>query len=64
MSLLQMVVVILIGMQALYCVESSRKSLISNLDLTGNASSVHSEGREAKNIIEGSRDKVKGSSGS
>ena len=39
--------------------ESSRKSLISNLDLTGNASSVHSEGREAKNIIEGSRDKVR-----
>ena len=39
--------------------ESSRKSLISNLDLTGNASSIHSEGREAKNIIEGSRDKVR-----
>ena len=38
--------------------ESSRKSLISNLDLIGNASSVHYEGREARNIIERSRDEV------
>ena len=37
---------------------SSRNSLISNLDLIGNASSVHSEGREARNIIERSRDDV------
>ncbi len=36
----------------------SRKSLMSNLDLIGNASSIHSEGREARNIIERSRDKV------
>ena len=38
--------------------DRSRKSLISNLDLIGNASSVHSEGREARNIIERSRDDV------
>ena len=38
--------------------ENSRKSLISNLDLIGNASSIHSEGREARNIIERSRDEV------
>ena len=42
---------------ALLC-ENSRKSLISNLDLIGNASSVHYEGREARNIIERSRDDV------
>ena len=42
---------------ALLC-ENSRKSLISNLDLIGNASSVHFEGREARNIIERSRDDV------
>ena len=42
---------------ALLC-ENSRKSLISNLDLIGNASSVHFEGREARNIIERSRDNV------
>ena len=39
--------------------ENSRKSLIANLELIGNASSVHSEGREAKNIIESSRDEVR-----
>ena len=44
---------------ALLC-ENSRKSLISNLDLIGNASSVHYEGREARNIIETSRDDVEG----
>ena len=38
--------------------DRSKKSLISNLDLIGNASSVHSEGREARNIIERSRDDV------
>ena len=38
--------------------DRSRNSLISNLDLIGNASSVHSEGREARNIIERSRDDV------
>ena len=38
--------------------ERSRHSLISNLDLVGNASSVHSEGREARNIIERSRDDI------
>ena len=38
--------------------ERSRRSLISNLDLVGNASSVHSEGREARNIIERSRDDI------
>ena len=38
--------------------EDARKSLISNLDLIGNASSIHSEGRVAKNIIEQSRDEV------
>ena len=38
--------------------ERSRNSLISNLDLIGNASSVHSEGREARNIIERSRDDI------
>ncbi|MDC3080754.1 aminotransferase class V-fold PLP-dependent enzyme [Paracoccaceae bacterium] len=38
--------------------EKSRDSLISNLDLIGNASSVHLEGREAKNIIEKSRDDI------
>ena len=38
--------------------ERSRNSLISNLDLVGNASSVHSEGREARNIIERSRDDI------
>ena len=38
--------------------ENSRKSLISNLDLIGNASSVHYEGREARNVIERSRDDV------
>ena len=53
-----MVDVILIGMRALYCVKVLEKSLISNLDLIGNASSVHSEGREAKNIIESSRDDI------
>ena len=42
---------------ALLC-ENSRKSLISNLELIGNASSVHYEGREARNIIERSRDDV------
>ncbi len=42
---------------ALLC-ENSRKSLISNLDLIGNASSVHFEGRKARNIIERSRDDV------
>ncbi len=38
--------------------ENSRKSLISNLDFIGNASSIHFEGREARNIIESSRDEV------
>jgi|TARA_A100001015_G_scaffold44666_1_gene49128 cysteine desulfurase len=38
--------------------ERSRHSLVSNLDLVGNASSVHSEGREARNIIERSRDDI------
>ncbi len=38
--------------------ENSRKSLISNLDLIGNASSIHTEGRDARNIIEHSRDSV------
>ena len=38
--------------------ERSKNSLISNLDLVGNASSVHSEGREARNIIERSRDDI------
>ena len=38
--------------------DRSRNSLISNLDLIGNASSVHSEGRKARNIIERSRDDV------
>ena len=38
--------------------ENSRKSLISNLDLIGNASSIHAEGRDARNIIENSRDSV------
>ena len=38
--------------------ENSRKSLISNLDSIGNASSIHFEGREARNIIESSRDEV------
>ena len=38
--------------------EKSRDSLISNLDLIGNASSVHLEGREARNIIEKSRDDI------
>ena len=38
--------------------ERSRDSLISNLDLIGNASSVHLEGREARNIIEKSRDDI------
>ena len=42
---------------ALLC-ENSRKSLISSLDLIGNASSVHFEGRKARNIIERSRDDV------
>jgi len=42
---------------ALLC-ENSRQSLISNLDLIGNASSIHFEGREARNIIERSRDDV------
>ena len=36
--------------------DRSKNSLISNLDLIGNPSSVHSEGREARNIIERSRD--------
>ena len=38
--------------------ENSRKSLISNLELIGNASSIHAEGRDARNIIERSRDSV------
>ncbi len=38
--------------------ERSRHSLVSNLELVGNASSVHSEGREARNIIERSRDDI------
>ena len=38
--------------------ERSRHSLVSNLDLVGNPSSVHSEGREARNIIERSRDDI------
>ena len=38
--------------------ERSRDSLISNLDLVGNPSSVHTEGREARNIIERSRDDI------
>ena len=38
--------------------DRSRNSLISNLDLVGNASSVHSEGRTARNIIERSRDDI------
>ena len=38
--------------------EDARKSIISNLDLVGNASSIHFEGREARNIIECARDKV------
>ena len=38
--------------------DRSRNSLISNLDLIGNASSVHSEGRKARNIIERSRDDI------
>ena len=38
--------------------ERSRHSLVSNLDLVGNASSVHLEGREARNIIERSRDDI------
>ena len=38
--------------------ERSRDSLISNLDLVGNPSSVHTEGREARNIIERSRDEI------
>ena len=42
---------------ALLC-ENSRRSLLSNLDLIGNASSVHFEGRKARNIIERSRDDV------
>ena len=36
----------------------SRDSLISNLDLMGNASSVHSEGRVARNTIERARDDI------
>ena len=39
--------------------ENSRKSLISSLDLIGNASSIHAEGREARNIIERSRDGIR-----
>jgi len=38
--------------------ERSRDSLISNLDLVGNPSSVHTEGREARNIIEKCRDDI------
>ncbi len=38
--------------------ENSRKSLISNLEMIGNASSIHTEGRNARNIIEHSRDSV------
>ena len=38
--------------------ENSRKSIISNLELIGNASAIHAEGRDAKNIIERSRDSV------
>ena len=38
--------------------ERSRDSLISNLDLVGNPSSVHTEGQEARNIIERSRDDI------
>ena len=42
---------------SLMCNEA-RKSMLKNLDIVGNASSIHFEGREARNIIERSRDNI------
>ena len=38
--------------------EEARNSMISNLNLVGNASSIHHEGRESRRIIESARDKI------